>query len=187
MRASMELFRPRTAPKARALRTFLDMSMDTVFFAIVDYFVDPYCKADPERRITMQSQNISLPSKAGSFAEIQNALRPFDMVQAKVTQKGSADDKVRLLMRITMLVILYAQHLESITYISQLSSTLMLSQFVIIDEGSSVHDNTLHVLGACNNHNLATLGSDEWRNKFTCLWAYISLQRDFCPGTFICA
>ena len=46
----------------------------------------------------MQSQNIqniSLPSKAGSVAEIQNALRPFDMVQAKVTQKGSADDKVR--------------------------------------------------------------------------------------------
>ena len=46
----------------------------------------------------MQSQNIqniSLPSKAGSVAETQNALRPFDMVQAKVTQKGSADDKVR--------------------------------------------------------------------------------------------
>ena len=45
----------------------------------------------------MQSQNISLPSKAGSVAEIQNALRPFDMVQAKVTQKGffseSADGK----------------------------------------------------------------------------------------------
>ena len=60
----------------------------------------------------------------------------------------------------------------------------MLSQFVIIDEGSSVHDNTLHVLGACNNNNLATLGSDEWRNKFTCLWTYISLQRDFCPGSY---
>ena len=45
----------------------------------------------------MQSQNISLPSKAGSVAEIQNALRPFDMVQAKVTQKDSIDDKVKLI------------------------------------------------------------------------------------------
>ena len=41
-------------------------------------------KADPERRITMQSQAISLPSKPGSVAEIQNALRPYDMIQAMI-------------------------------------------------------------------------------------------------------
>ena len=58
-----------------------------------------------------------------------------------------------------------------------------MPQFLIIDEGCLVHDNALYVLGACNDNNLATLGSDEWRNKFTCLWTYISLQRDFRPGT----
>ena len=61
---------------------------------------------------------------------------------------------------------------------------MIVSQFVIIGKGGFVHDNALHVLGACNNHNLATLGSDEWRNKLTCFWTYISLQRDFRPGTY---
>ena len=43
----------------------------------------------------MQSQNISLPSKAGSVVEIQNALRPFDMVQAKVTKEGYRFGKIQ--------------------------------------------------------------------------------------------
>ena len=32
----------------------------------------------------MQSQAISLPSKTGSVAEIQNALRPYDMIQEMI-------------------------------------------------------------------------------------------------------
>ena len=60
---------------------------------------------------------------------------------------------------------------------------MIVSQFVIIGKGGFVHDNALYVLGACYNNNLATLGSDEWRNKLACFRAYISLQRDFRPGT----
>ena len=54
---------------------------------------------------------------------------------------------------------------------------------MIVGKGSFIHDNALYVLGACYNNNLATLGSDEWRNKLSCFWTYISLQRDFRPGT----
>ena len=49
----------------------------------------------------------------------------------------------------------------------------------LIEEGGFVYDNALYVLGACDNNYLATLGSDEWGNKFTSLWTYISLQGNF--------